>query len=69
MKKVITEAVKLFKRKDVEKDKAYNNNVDQEKVKRNIEAAEERLADPGLTMCQRQEYQKALDGLKKYKKD
>ena len=69
MKKVITEAVKLFKRKDVEKDKAYNNNVDQEKVNRNIEAAEERLAEPGLTMCQRQEYQKALDSLKKYKKD
>ena len=69
MKKVITEAVKLFKRKDVEKDKEYKSKVDQEKVKRNIEAAEERLADPGLTMCQRQEYQKALDGLKKYKKD
>ncbi|MGO1923510.1 MAG: hypothetical protein ACTH14_06720 [Jeotgalicoccus sp.] len=69
MKKVITEAVKLIRGKSAEKDKAYNNNVDQEKVKRNIGAAEERLADTGLTMCQRQEYQKALDGLKKYKKD
>lgn len=69
MKKVINEAVKLIKGKSAEKDKAYNSNVNQEKVKRNIEAAEEKLADPNLTMCQRQEYQKALDGLKKYKKD
>lgn len=69
MKKVITEAVKLFKRKDVEIDKEYKSKVDQEKVKRNIEAAKERLEDPNLTMCQRQEYQKALDSLKKYKKD
>ena len=69
MKNLFAGAAKLIKRKDVEKDKAYNNNVDQEKVKRNIEAAKERLADPNLTMCQRQEYQKALDGLKKYKKD
>ena len=69
MKNLFAGAAKLIKRKDVEKDKAYNNNVDQEKVNRNIEEAEERLAEPGLTMCQRQEYQKALDSLKKYKKD
>ena len=69
MKKMINEAVKLIKGKSVEKNKAYNSNVNQEKVKRNIEVAEERLADPNLTMCQRQEYQKALDSLKKYKKD
>lgn len=69
MKNLFAGAAKLIKRKDVEKDKAYNNNVDQEKVKRNIEAAKERLEDPNLTMCQRQEYQKALDSLKKYKKD
>lgn len=69
MKNLFAEAVKLIRGKNAEKDKAYNSNVDQEKVKRNIEAAEERLADTGLTMCQRQEYQKALDGLRKYKKD
>ena len=69
MKNVIKEAVKLIRGKSAEKDKAYNNSIDQKKIHRNIEAAEERLADAGLTMCQRQEYQKALDGLKKYKKD
>lgn len=69
MKKVINEAVKMIKGKSAEKDKAYTSNVNQEKVNRNIEVAEERLADPNLTMCQRQEYQKALNGLKKYKKD
>lgn len=69
MKKVINEAVKMIKGKSAEKDKVYNSNVNQEKVNRNIEAAKESLADPNLTMCQRQEYQKALDGLKKYKKD
>lgn len=69
MKKVITNAVKMLRGKSTEKDKAYNNNVDQEKVNRNINAAKERLEDPSLTMCQRQEYQKALDGLKKYKKE
>ena len=69
MKKVIKELAKLIRRKDVEKDKAYNKNINQEKVNRNIEAAKERLEDPNLTMCQRQEYQKALDGLEKYKKE
>ncbi len=69
MKKVIKEVAKLIRRKDVEKDKAYNKNINQEKVNRNIEAAKERLEDPNLTMCQRQEYQKALDGLEKYKKE
>ena len=69
MKNLFAGAAKLIKRKDVEKDKEYKSKVDQEKVKRNIEAAKERLEDPNLTMCQRQEYQKALDSLKKYKKD
>lgn len=58
---------KLSKRKDVEKDRAYTENLDQEKVNRNITLAEERLADKNLTVCQRQEYQKALDSLEKYK--
>ena len=69
MKKVIKDAVKMLRGKSAEKDKTYYNNVDQAKVTRNIEAAKERLEDPNLTMCQRQGYQKALDGLKKYKKD
>lgn len=69
MKKIFAGAAKLIKRKDTEKDKAYNKNIDYEKVQRNIDAAKERLEDPNLTMCQRQEYQKALNGLKKYKKD
>ena len=69
MKKVINEAVKMIKGKSAEKDKVYNSNVNQEKVNRNIEAAKERLEDQNLTMCQRQEYQKALDGLEKYKKE
>lgn len=69
MKRLFTSATQFIKRKDVEKDKEYSNHVNQEKVKRNIEVAEERLEDPNLTMCQRQEYQKALDGLQKYNKD
>lgn len=58
---------KLSKRRDVEKERAYTDNLNTEKVNRNITLAKERLADKNLTVCQRQEYQKALDNLEKYK--
>lgn len=47
------------------KDKADNENLDIEKVERNIAVAKERLADRNLTVCQRQEYQKTLDNIRK----
>lgn len=59
---------KFTHRKDTQKKKTYENNLDQEKLDRNIQAARERLADKNLTMCQRSEYERALEHLEKYKK-
>lgn len=48
--------------------KKTTENIDEEKINRNIIVVKERLDDRNLTMCQRQEYEKALDGLEKSKK-
>lgn len=48
--------------------KDNTQNIDEEKINRNITVVKERLDDKNLTMCQRQEYEKALDGLEKSKK-
>lgn len=67
--KTVTDLIgKVTHRKDVQKRKAYESKVDQEKLERNIKAAKERLEDKNLTMCQRSEYERALEHLEHYKK-
>jgi hypothetical protein len=68
LKTVTNLLTKVTTRKDTQKKKAYENNLDQEKLDRNIQAAREGLADRNLTMCQRSEYERALEHLEKYKK-
>ncbi|MCK1977566.1 hypothetical protein LNK15_10905 [Jeotgalicoccus huakuii] len=58
----------LMDKRKQKKNGAYSEEVDQEKLDRNIQVAKERLEDRDLTMCQRQEYEKTLEHLVRQKK-
>lgn len=58
----------LMDKRKQKKKGAYSEDVDQEKLGRNIQVAKERLDDKNLTMCQRQEYEKTLEHLVRQKK-
>lgn len=58
----------LMDKRKQKKKGAYSEDVDQEKLDRNIQVAKERLEDKNLTMCQRQEYEKTLEHLVRQKK-
>lgn len=58
----------LMDKRKQKKKGAYSEEVDQEKLERNIQVAKERLEDRDLTVCQRQEYEKTLEHLVRQKK-
>lgn len=58
----------LMDKRKQKKNGAYSEEVDQEKLDRNIQVAKERLEDRDLTMCQRREYEKTLEHLVRQKK-
>lgn len=50
------------------KEEEYIDSLNQEKLERNIQAAKDRLEEGNLSVCQKQEYEKALRHLEKYQK-
>lgn len=59
---------KLFAKLTGNKEKAYQKSIDYDKLNRNITVIKDNLEDKNLTMCQRQEFEKALEHLEKYQK-